>query len=151
MHGRFIATFILLNARLAISQTNPPPLGELIDIGGHRVHLYCTGQGSPTVFVTGAGFSFDWALVQPEVAKFTRVCTYDVSGTAWSEAGPALTCAARVNEVHTVLDHAGVEGPYVLVGLSIGGLVARLYAGLYPGDVAGMVFVDHAFIDVGND
>jgi pimeloyl-ACP methyl ester carboxylesterase len=101
--------------------------------------------------IVGAGFSFDWGLVQPEVAKFARVCTYDVSGTAWSDPGPPLTCSARVNEVHTLLQQAGIEGPYVLVGLSVGALVARLYASLYPGEVAGVVMVDHAFIDAGGD
>ena len=126
-----------------------PPPGQLVDVGGYRVHINCTGAGSPAVVIVGAGFSFDWGLVQPEVAKFTKVCTYDVSGTAWSDPGPALTCPVRVNEVHTLLQKARVEGPYVLVGLSVGALVARLYAGLYPREVAGLVIVDHAFIDVG--
>jgi pimeloyl-ACP methyl ester carboxylesterase len=128
-----------------------PPLGKLVDVGGYRVHLYCTGVGSPTVVVVGGGFSFDWALVQPDVAKFTEVCTYDVSGTAWSDPGPLLTCSERVNEVHKLLTNARIEGPYVLVGLSVGALVARLYASLYPSEVAGMVIVDHAFIDVARD
>ena len=100
--------------------------------------------------VVGAGFSFDWDLVQPEVAKFTKICTYDVSGTAWSDPGPELTCSARVNEIHTLTNKATLEGPYIFVGLSIGALVARVYAGLYPGDIAGIVMVDHAFIDAGN-
>jgi len=111
--------------------------------------MYCTGEGSPAVIVVGAGFSFDWGLVQPNVAKFTKVCTYDVSGTAWSDPGPLLTCSERVNEVHKLLTKADLEGPYVLVGLSVGALVARLYASVYASDIAGMVIVDHAFIDVG--
>lgn len=97
--------------------------------------------------VVGGGFSFDWDLVQPEVAKFTRICTYDVSGTAWSDTGPDQSCGGRVTEIHRALKSAGVEGPYVLAGLSIGGLVARLYARQYPLEVAGMVIVDHAFLD----
>ncbi len=100
--------------------------------------------------IVGAGFSFDWGLVQPEVAKSTRVCTYDPSGTAWSDPGPAMSCPERVNEVHKLLRAAGIDGPYVLVGLSVGALVSRLYASLYPGEVAGVVMVDHAFIDVGS-
>jgi pimeloyl-ACP methyl ester carboxylesterase len=99
--------------------------------------------------IVGAGFSFDWGLVQPEVAKFTKICTYDVSGTAWSDPGPPLSCSERVSEVHKLLDKAKLEGPYVFVGLSIGALVARVYASKYPGEVAGMVMVDHAYIDVG--
>jgi pimeloyl-ACP methyl ester carboxylesterase len=135
----------------AQSQTPPPPLGQLVDVGGYRVHIYCSGQGSPAVVIVGGGFSFDWGLVQPDVAKFTKICTYDISGTAWSDPGPLLTCQARVNEVHKLLTNAKIEGPYVLVGLSVGAMVARLYASLYPSEVAGMVIVDHAFIDVGGD
>ena len=143
--------FIAFDQCAAQSPAPYPPLGKLVDVGGYRVHLYCTGAGSPTVVVVGGGFSFDWGLVQPDVAKFTKVCTYDVSGTAWSDPGPLLTCVGRVNEVHKLLTNARIEGPYVLVGLSVGALVARLYASLYPSEVAGMVIVDHAFIDVGWD
>jgi pimeloyl-ACP methyl ester carboxylesterase len=131
--------------------TSPPPLGQLVDVGGYRVHMYCTGQGSPTVVVVGAGFSFDWTLVQSNASKFTKTCTYDVSGTAWSDPGPVFTCPERVNEVHKLLTNAKIDGPYVLVGLWVGALVARLYASLYPIEVAGMVIVDHAFIEVGNE
>ena len=120
-----------------------------MDAGGYRIHLYCIGEGSPAVVIVGTEFSFDWALVQPEAAKFTRVCTYDASGTAWSDPGPKLTCSMRIQELHTVLKNAGVEGPYVLVGLSMGAVVARLYASQYPAETAGMVIVDHAFLDTG--
>ena len=126
------------------AQTAPQPLGKLVDVGGYRVHLYCTGSGSPTVVIVGAGFSFNWGLVQPEVAKFTQVCSYDHSGIGWSDSGPKDSCSLRVSEVHTALKNTGIKGPYVLVGHSLGGLVARVYAGQYPDEVAGMVFVDHA-------
>ena len=125
------------------------PPGQMVDLGGHRVHLNCTGTGSPTVMIVGGGYSFDWRLVQDEVAKFTRVCTYDPAGTAWSDPGPGPDCSSRVEEIHALLAKADVRGPYVLVGLSVGALVARLYASTYSGDVAGMVIVDHAFIDTG--
>jgi pimeloyl-ACP methyl ester carboxylesterase len=125
-------------------QKAPPPLGKLVDVGGYRVHLYCTGTGSPTVVIVGAGFSFNWGLVQPEVAGFTEVCSYDHSGIGWSEDGPKDSCSLRVSEVHTALKNAGIKGPYVLVGHSLGGLVARVYAGRYPDEVAGVVIVDHA-------
>ena len=128
----------------ATSKSEPPPLGKLIDVGGYRVHLYCTGTGNPTVVIVGAGFSFDWGLVQPEIAKFTQVCSYDHSGIGWSDDGPADSCSLRVNEVHTALENLGIKGPYVLVGHSLGGLVARVYASKYPDETAGLVFVDHA-------
>jgi hypothetical protein len=79
--------------------------------GGYRVHLYCTGTGSPAVVIVGAGFSFDWGLIQPEVAKFTQVCAYDHSGIGWSDPGPRDSCSLRVEEVHAVLKKAGIQGP----------------------------------------
>jgi pimeloyl-ACP methyl ester carboxylesterase len=143
---------ILSSTLTAKSQTpiapRPLPIGTLVDVGGYRVHLYCLGQGSPTVMIAGA-FSFDWALVQPEVAKFTRVCTFDSSGTAWSDppqGATAPTCNQRVNEIHQLIMKAPVAGPYVLVGFSVGAQWARLYAASYPNNIVGMVIVDHAFI-----
>lgn len=129
-------------------KSRPLPIGTLVDVGGYRVHLYCLGKGSPTVMIVGE-FSFDWALVQPEVAKFTRVCTYDASGTAWSDSfkmGAVPTCKQRVNEIHQLIVKAPIDGPYVLVGYSVGAQWARLYAARYPNNIAGMVIVDHAFI-----
>jgi pimeloyl-ACP methyl ester carboxylesterase len=125
--------------------STPPPQGQLVDVGGYRVHLNCTGSGSPTVFVIG-GFSFDWALVQPAVATFTRVCTYDASGNAWSDRGPKPTCQNRVDEIHRLLRSAKIESPYVFAGFSTGALFARLYAKKYPDEVAAMVFIDHAYL-----
>lgn len=134
-----------ISAQSVSTNQNPAtPLGELVDVGGYRVHLYCTGAGSPTVVIVGAGFSVDWGLVQPEVAKFTQVCSYDHSGIGWSDDGPKDSCKLRVNEVHAALKNLGIKGPYVLVGHSLGGLVARVYAGRYPDETAGLVFVDHA-------
>jgi len=133
-----------LTLLMLTAQESPPPLGQLVDVGGYRVHLYCTGQGSPTVVAIG-GFSMDWALVQSEVAQFTRICTYDVSGTAWSEPGRHATCPDRYRELHAALHNAGIEGPYLFAGLSVGALVSRYYAIQYPGEVVALVFVDHAF------
>lgn len=132
--------------------SQPPMLGKLVDVGGYRVHLYCTGEGKSTIVVASGGFSFEWGLVQPELAKSARVCTYDPAGMAWSDtvANPHPSCADRVRELHALLTNAGVEGPYVLVGFSIGGLVARLYAIRYPNEIAGIAFVDHAFVDTDN-
>jgi pimeloyl-ACP methyl ester carboxylesterase len=139
-------TLLLLIAGQAQNAGTPPPLGKLVDVGGYRVHLYCIGNGSPTVVITGAGYSFDWGLVQPAVAKFTRVCAYDHSGVTWSDPGPTDSCSLRAGEIHTALTNAKISGPYVLVGHSLGGLVSRFYAAKYPSEVAGMVIVDHAFL-----
>ena len=101
----------------------------MVNAGGYKVHMYSVGEGSPAGVVTG-GYSVDWSLVQPEVAKFTRICTYNVAGTAWSGPGPA-TCKARVSELHTMFNTGGVKPPFVSVGFSLGGLVARFYVSCY--------------------
>ncbi|WP_263416163.1 alpha/beta fold hydrolase [Terriglobus albidus] len=131
---------------------SPPPLGRLVDVGGYRVHVYCTGKGSPAVIITGAGYSSDWGLVQPAIASFTQVCTYDHAGIAWSDhlpaGGPVDSCATRVNEVHEALKALHIHGPYVMVGQSLGALVSRYFERTYPQEVAGIVTVDHAFFIV---
>ena len=122
-----------------------PYPGELVSVGDHRLHLYCTGSGSPTVLVeAGSGsWSLQWSVVQAKVAQETRICTYDRAGYGWSEPGTdARTGQQIVSELHTALETAGVEGPYVLVGHSLGGLFVRLYANSYPDEVAGVVLVD---------
>ncbi len=126
----------------------PPPPGQLVDIGGWRLHLHGQGAASlpgPSVILeSGIGdFSFDWSLVQPNVASFARVYSYDRAGSAWSELGPRPhTMHQLVYGLHTLLHRAQVPGPYVLVGASYGGLLIRLFAEHYPNEVAGMVLVD---------
>jgi pimeloyl-ACP methyl ester carboxylesterase len=138
----------------------PDPPGVLLDVGGYRVHVYCTGSGKPAVVIVGGAFSFDWDLVQSSVARFTRVCTFDPSGTAWSDpfqtAVRALdpgapsrstpTCGDRVAEIHRVITRGSIGSPYLLVGFSVGALWERLYAASYPEGIAGMVIVDQAFL-----
>lgn len=141
-----LCTLIWIFTLASADAQDHPPIGKLIDVGGYRVHLYCIGSGSPAVVIVGAGYSFDWALVQPDVSKFTQVCAYDHSGIAWSDPGPTDSCSLRVSEVHSALRNAKISGPLVLVGHSLGALVARLYAAKYPDEVAGMVIVDHAFL-----
>jgi pimeloyl-ACP methyl ester carboxylesterase len=132
----------------AAAQTAPPPPGKLVDLGGHRLHVNCTGEGTPTVVVeNGLGdFSFDWILVQREVSKFTRICTYDRAGYAWSDPGPKPRTVDQLNlELHDALLKLGEHGPFVLVGHSFGGPVIRNFAKTFPNDVAGMVLVDAAY------
>jgi len=105
----------------------------------------CTGDGEPVVVVeNGLGdFSSDWILVQSRVEKFTRICTYDRAGYAWSDPGPMPRTYAQLNlELHDALAKLGEHGPFVLVGHSFGGGVVRSYAATYPREVAGMVLVD---------
>ena len=140
---------LLLNAALTLSTpaAEPKSPGKLVDLGGHRLHLNCTGKGSPTVVVENGldDFSVDWILVQSRVSAFTRVCTYDRAGYAWSDPGPKPRTFSQINlELHDALAKLGEHGPFVLVGHSYGGPVVRNFAATYPQDVAGMVLVDAA-------
>jgi pimeloyl-ACP methyl ester carboxylesterase len=123
-----------------------PPPGKLVDVGRHRLHIHCLGEGSPTVILEAAngGMSAHWVRVQQQVARATRVCAYDRAGLGWSESGPEPRDAGQISsELHTLLTNAaGIEGPYVLVGHSYGGLYARMYAARYSEEVAGVVLVD---------
>ena len=122
-----------------------PPPGRLVDVGGYHVHVQCLGQGSPTVLLDagGGGFSAHWSLVQPEVARSTRVCAWDRAGSGWSELGThAHTPQAYTDEMHALLLAADIRPPYVLVAHSYGGRVARLYTIQHPDDVVGLVLVD---------
>jgi pimeloyl-ACP methyl ester carboxylesterase len=137
---------MLLALLLFHLQSAPPaPPGRLVDAGGHRLHLNCTGKGRPTVVIeTGLGdISSDWVLVQQRVATFTRVCTYDRAGYAWSDAGPLPRTFDQINyELRKALANAGEQGPYVLVGHSYGGGPVRQFAIAHRAEVAGVVFVD---------
>jgi len=127
-----------------------PPPGRLVDVGGHRLHIDCIGQGSPTViFDAGLGdSSVTWDLVQPDVAKFTRACTYDRAGLGWSElADGPRTSEKIVAELEVLLSRSDVAPPYVLVGHSFGGMNQRLYAFRHLDQVTGIVFVDSSHPD----
>jgi pimeloyl-ACP methyl ester carboxylesterase len=122
-----------------------PAPGQMIDVGGHRLHIYCLGKGEPTVVMEAglSGWSTDWILVQPEVAKSTRVCTYDRAGYGWSDPGPLPRDSQQVaSELHTLLSRSGIENNIILVGHSQGGLFVQYYAKTYPQQIAGIVLVD---------
>jgi pimeloyl-ACP methyl ester carboxylesterase len=130
-----------------ISAALPVPAGRLVDIGGRTLHINCSGIGSPTVILVagGSAYSIDWALVQPQVSKTTRVCSYDRAGLGWSERGPAdETVEQTIGDLHTLLQRAGERGPFVLVGASIGGIYIRAYQREFPSDIAGLVFTNSA-------
>jgi pimeloyl-ACP methyl ester carboxylesterase len=129
-----------------IDQRTYPPPGEMVNVGTHSLHINCLGEGSPTVILEAAnlGMSAHWVRVQQQLAQTTRVCAYDRAGMGWSESGPEPRDARQISsELHTLLEGAaGIEGPYVLVGHSYGGLYARMYAARYSDETAGVVLVD---------
>ena len=141
---------LLLGPLAAADSAAPPPTGKLLDLGGYRLHIHAIGKGKSTVvLIAGAGdFSFDWSLVQPGVSHFARVVSYDRSGAAWSDLGPTpRTMKQDAWELHLLLGRAGLKPPYVLVGHSVGGLIARVYAAQFPDEVSGMVLVDSTHED----
>jgi pimeloyl-ACP methyl ester carboxylesterase len=123
-----------------------PAPGRLVEIGGGRkLHIHVTGEGSPVVVLEAgiAATSLSWALVQPEVERFTTVCSYDRGGLGWSDSTSLLrTPSSLARELHAVLEGARLPGPYVMVGHSFGGLVVQRFASLYPAAVSGLVLVD---------
>jgi pimeloyl-ACP methyl ester carboxylesterase len=119
--------------------------GQIVSANGTRLSLYCMGTGSPAV-VFDSGFE-DWApvwtIVQPEVAKWTRACSYDRAGAGFSDAGPMPRTSVRIaDELHSALHNAGVKGPYILVGHAFGGDNVRTFADRYMAETAGLVLVE---------
>jgi pimeloyl-ACP methyl ester carboxylesterase len=142
------ATYQWLATRKDLALTPPP--GHLVDIGGYRLHLWCTGNGAPAVILdTGlGGSSADWGFVQPDIAQFTRVCSYDRAGMGYSDSGPSPRTARRIaSELADLLARSGIAGPVVLVGASIGGFNVRVFASDHPDRAAGLVLVDASHED----
>lgn len=124
-----------------------PPIGQMIDIGGYGLHMHIEGEGTPTVvFDSGAGgIGLAWELVRPAISKMTRVITYDRAGLGWSDPSPKPRRAdVMAEELHALLKNANIEAPFILVGHSLGGVVARQFAAKYPNEVVGLVMVDSA-------
>jgi pimeloyl-ACP methyl ester carboxylesterase len=126
-----------------------PPPGELIDIGGRRLHLWRAGEGSPAVVIaTSLGEpGHGWVEIQRRLAQDTTVVLYDRAGLGWSDPGPWPTGERIVVDLHALLDAARIPPPYLLVGHSVGGFHVRLYAAHYPEQVAGLVLVDSSHPD----
>ncbi len=153
----------------AVLQTEPQtgaserlPLDQLVDVGGYRLYIKCIGSGSPTVILEAGlgGDSSGWSKVMPDVGKFTRVCAYDRPSEGKSDPAPRplrrfgshtyielRTGQQITQDLHTLLAKAVEAGPYVLVGHSLGGLYAILYANQYAKDIVGMVLVDASHPD----
>ena len=124
-----------------------PPPGKLVDIGGLRLHLYCSGEGSPSIVLDAAlgASSLSWSLVQPELAKLSRVCSYDRAGFGWSDPGPMPRTADRItDELRTLLARAGVPPPFVFAGHSFGGFIGLIFSRRFRAETAGLVLVDPA-------
>jgi pimeloyl-ACP methyl ester carboxylesterase len=144
--GSLIAAGLIYQALGAYSDARRfPAPGRLFDVGACRLHINEQGSGSPAVVLESgiAASSLSWALVQPAVAEFARVCSYDRAGLSWSDrCKTPRTLHKIILELESLLSQAGVSGPYVLVGHSFGGIVIRAFAHLHPDQIAGLIFVD---------
>lgn len=130
-----------------------PMPGQLVDDGGNKMHIDCTGEGTPVVILdSGLGDSYiSWHKVQPQISRFTRVCSYDRFGLGYSDSSPhSRTSKVMAEELHTLLHNAGIPPPYVLTGHSMGGYNVRLFAGCYRSEVSGIVLVDSSHPDQQN-
>jgi len=149
--GTLLIAWVAYSTASLAGQARPtgPAPGVLVDVGGYRLHMRCTGPtsaGAPTVVLdAGAGaFSTAWSAVQQALPGI-RTCAYDRAGWGWSDPGPGpRTITQEVFELHSLLRATAVSGPYVLVGHSYGGLLARRYAALHGADVVGIVLVEPA-------
>jgi pimeloyl-ACP methyl ester carboxylesterase len=129
----------------ALERRQFPHPGRLIDIGGHQLHMYCVGEGSPTVVLEApaAGMSAAWGWVQPALADLTRVCSYDRAGLGWSEAGDTSFEPSTVaGQLHALVEQSGERAPLVLAGQGLGAALVTLYASEFPNDVNALVLID---------
>lgn len=140
-----IIWIIALSLVVACSVSSAGPIDQKVDIGTHKLQLYCAGKGSPTVLLdTGSGESYaSWKQFIENIAKETRICAYDRAGYGQSEPGPLPRDSGReTEELYLLLNKAGIKGPYLLVGHSLGGLNMQVFADRYPKLVAGMLLLD---------
>ena len=145
-----LAGFVYQQQAVAQEQKRFPAPGQMVDVGGHQLHIHCLGEGDVTIIVdTGAAdWSLSWQHLHANLAQQTRTCIYDRAGLGWSEAGPMpRTSETLVAELHTLLTNAEIEPPYILLGHSLGGYNARVFQDRYPEEVAGIILVDAAHPD----
>lgn len=148
-----VAGLIYESMSASAARRNYPPPGELVDVGSYRLHLHSMGEkraNVPTILLEhgGGSFSAQWGWIQPILAQHTQVVAYDRPGMGWSESSPDLLDAeAAVHDLHAALSAAEIEGPYLLVGHSLGGLLVRVFARLYPQETAGLVLIDPVTVE----
>ena len=129
----------------ALERRQFPRPGGLVDVGGHQLHIYCVGSGSPTVVLEAPalGMSAAWGAVQPEVARVTRVCSYDRAGLGWSESsGDPYDPARTPEELRTLLERANEQPPFVVAGHGLGAAFATLFASRYGDRTAALILID---------
>jgi len=148
-----IAGFLYENISEARDRRFNRMTGQLVNVDGRKMHIHCTGEGTPIVILdSGLGDTYlSWRKVQPEIANFAQVCSYDRAGLGYSDPSSQVrTSQAIAQELHALLQAAHVQPPYILVGHSMGGYDVRVYANMFRNDVVGMVLVDSSHPDQEN-
>ena len=152
-HHSFLVIAFCMHSAFAFTQQSMSGVlmpGTLVDIGGRKMHLHCTGSGLPTVVLESSfgQFALDWWFVQPDVAKFTRVCSYDRAALGWSDPGRYREHVEQiVADLHALLRAAGEKPPYVFASMGMGGFYTRAYQLRYPDEAAGFVFLEPSHED----
>jgi len=150
VRGPIICGLLLLSL-LAIPRVAWPdmvsfePPGKLIEVNGRNMHINCVGNKSPTIILDSGtgGFSLEWKDIQNSLSQYVRVCAYDRAGYGWSDMGPLPRTTKRIaHELHTLLQNAGIHGPFIIVGQSFGGYTAQYFARYFDDEIAGLVLVD---------
>jgi pimeloyl-ACP methyl ester carboxylesterase len=142
-----IAGFTIQSVASALDRRQFQAPGQFYVVDGHRLHLYCVGQGQPTIVLEAGAYSFssEWYWIEQQLQSSYRVCTYDRAGNGWSETATGERDGLTlVHELHSLLTQASVPGPYVMVGHSLGGVLISIFADIYPDEVLGLVQVDSA-------
>lgn len=152
MRHRFsvLLSCLVLLAVPTLAQVSDISPDRLVDIGGRKMHVHCSGSGSPTIILESSWgqFALDWWFVQPEVATFARVCSYDRAGLGWSDPGPFREHPEQiVADLHALLGAAGERPPYVFASMAVGAFYARAYQLRFPSEVVGFVFIEPSHED----
>jgi len=150
VRGSIICGLLLLSflaiPRLAWSdKVSFEPPGKLVEVNGRNMHINCVGNKSPTIILDSGtgGFSLEWTDIQHSLSQYVRVCAYDRAGYGWSDMGPLPRTTKRITqELHTLLQNAGIHGPFIIVGHSFGGFTAQYFARYFDDEIAGLVLVD---------
>ena len=143
--GLLLLSFLVIPRVAWSDRVNFEPPGKLIDVNGHKMHINCIGNKSPTIILDSGtgGFSLEWKNIQHSLSQYVRVCAYDRAGYGWSDMGPLPRTTKRItHELHTLLQNAGIHGPYIMVGHSFGGFTAQYFARNFNNEIAGIVLID---------
>ena len=143
--GLLLLSFLAIPSIAWSDKVSFEPPGKLVEVNGRNMHINCVGNKSPTIILDSGtgGFSLEWKDIQQSLSQYVRVCAYDRAGYGWSDMGPLPRTTKRIaHELHTLLQNAGIHGPFIIVGHSFGGYTAQYFARYFDSEIAGIVLID---------